>query len=97
MFRGSGGDLKIERLEIGCDDFADLVPRGEQQQSASNMSNRSTSPGVKRSPLLSQMGRTTSDDGKTLKSSDINPMGVPDQLMLFLEVTPSSCTSSNRL
>ena len=80
--------MKIERLEIGCDDFADLVPRGDKLQPTSNISNRSTSPDAKRSPLLSQMGRTTSEDGKTLKSSDINSMGVPDQLMSFLEAYP---------
>ena len=86
VFRNSGGELKIERLEIGCDVFTDLVPREDKLHATSNASNRSNSPDAKRSPLLSQMGRSTSEDGKALKSSDINPMGVPDQLMSFLEV-----------
>ena len=100
VFRNSGGELKIERLEIGCDVFTDLVPREDKLHATSNASNRSTSPDAKRSPLLSQMGRSTSDDGKALKSSDINPMGVPDQLMSFLEVPPSTAltlSSSNPL
>jgi hypothetical protein len=102
VFRSSGGDLKIERLEIGCDVFADLVPREDKLHTTSNASNRSTSPDAKRSPILSQMGRSTSqmgrstsDDGKALKSSDINPMGVPDQLMSVLEVPHTLSSSSN--
>jgi len=95
VFKGAGGDLKIEKLEIGCEDFLDLVPRGKLPPTI-DTSNRSLSPDTKRSPLLSQMGRSTSDDGRGQKStSDINYMGIPHQLMSFLEVTPQPIPPSN--
>jgi hypothetical protein len=98
QFKGAGPELKIERLEIVNDEYTEFVPRKiAKQQLTPPLSNRSTSPDAKRSPMerntLSQMSgeaRGSSDHGElSLPRTDINEMGVPALLMRFLEVFPS--------
>jgi len=99
QFKPAGQDLKIERLEIVNDEFTELVPRKNAKQTLTPpLSNRSTSPDAKRSPLerssLAQMsgdGRGFSDHedrSLSLPRSDINEMGLPKAMMSFLEVDP---------
>src|ERR1700730_17793174 len=99
QFRGQGPEVKIERLEIVNDEYTEFVPRKiAKQQLTPPLSNRSTSPDAKRSPMernaLSQMSgevRGGSDHGEiSLPETDINEMGVPAHLMRFLEVPPYS-------
>jgi hypothetical protein len=96
QFKGAGNELKIERLEIVNDEYTEFVPRKISKQTLTPpLSNRSTSPETKRSPMernmLSQMGdiRSGSDHGEIpLPRTDVNEMGVPTTLMRFLEVRP---------
>jgi len=102
QFKASGQlsqDLKIERLEIVKDEFSELVPRGSAKAALTTppLSNRSTSPETKRSPAeRSVIGQVThgamggSDQGDetsiSLPKSDINDIGIPKEVMVFLEV-----------
>jgi hypothetical protein len=96
QFKAAGNELKIERLEIVNDEYTEFVPRKIAKQTLTPpLSNRSTSPETKRSPMernmLSQMGdvRGGSDHGEiSLPRTDVNEMGVPTHLMRFLEVPP---------
>lgn len=93
--------MKVEKLEIVNDEFTELVPRKTAKQTLTPpLSNRSTSPDAKRSPLernamLGQMGgdgQSSSDqeDRIILPKSDINDIGLPKAMMSFLEVYPAS-------
>ena len=93
QFKAAGNELKIERLEIVNDEYTEFVPRKNPKQTLTPpLSNRSTSPEAKRSPMernmLSQMGdvRSGSDHGDISSRPDVNEMGVPNTLMRFLEV-----------
>jgi hypothetical protein len=94
-----GTDLKIERLEIVKDEFSELVPRNSAKVALTTppLSNRSTSPEAKRSPAdRSVIGQVThgamggSDQGDEtsiiLPKSAINELGIPTEVMVFLEV-----------
>lgn len=102
QFKGSGQlnqELKIERLEIFKDDFSELVPRHSAKVALTTppLSNRSTSPEAKRSPaersVIGQVahGATGGSDRRdetsiSLPDSDINDIGIPKEVMVFLEV-----------
>jgi hypothetical protein len=105
QFKGAGNELKIERLEIVNDEYTEFVPRKIAKQTLTPpLSNRSTSPEAKRSPMernmLIQMGdiRSGSDHGEiSLPTTYVNEMGVPTPLMRFLEVRPFYTILSYRL
>jgi hypothetical protein len=97
QFKAAGQELKIEKLEIVTDDFTEFIPRVGKRTLTPPLSNRSTSPETRRSPMerpvLGQMAshiRGNSDQGEErsipLPRSDINEMGLPKNLMTFLEV-----------
>jgi hypothetical protein len=98
IFKASLGDLKIERLEIVNDDVTEFLPRKAAKQTLTTppLSNRSTSPEMRRSPLertvLSQMSgdRAGSDPGEErsapLPKPVVTDMGVTNQVMRYLEV-----------
>jgi len=91
-----GQELKIENLVIQIDDFSECIMRKTmKQQLTPPLSNRSTSPDLKRSPMertVLGLGGGGSDHGEErsilLRKSDINHEGIPDLLMSFLEVIP---------
>jgi LIM-domain binding protein len=84
IFRAAsdGSVLKIARLEIVNDEFTEFIPRGVAQMLTPPLSNRSTSPDVKRSPPMDRLN----DHGDALPRTDLHEMGVPKTLMRFLEV-----------
>lgn len=88
-------ELRIEKLEIVKDEFIELIPRKTAELTLTPpLSNRSTSPDAKRSPMmLGQMandvrGGSDQEEEKSipLPESDINGIGVPTNIMSFLEV-----------
>ena len=103
QFKAAGNELKIERLEIVNDEYTEFFPlKSAKQTLTPPLSNRSTSPEAKRSPMernmLSQMGdaRSGSDHGEiSSPRTDVNEMGVPRLLMRFLEVRPSLYCAKN--
>ena len=88
--------MKIEKLEIFKDDFTEFIPRLGKLTLTPPLSNRSMSPERKRSPertILGQMAgdvRGDSDQGEEISipppKTDLNEMGLPKDLMTFLEV-----------
>ena len=98
IFKGAQGDLKIERLEIVNADFTEFLPRKAAKQTLTPpLSNRSTSPETRRSPMehtvLSQMSgdvRVGSDHveerSAPLPPSVVTTMGVTNGVMRYLEV-----------
>src|SRR5579862_6975285 len=86
--------LKIMRLEITSDEYNEFIPRNVAQQMLTPpLSNRSTSPDARRSPIeRNTLSRTKSDLGLgedrslPLPKTHLNEMGVPTHLMRFLEV-----------
>ena len=95
LFKGDKGELKIEKLEIAKDEFTEFIPQNKAKlELTPPLSNRSTSPEAKRSPMdrtaLGQMAgdiRGGSDHGEErFPKSVINEMGLPVYLMRFLEV-----------
>jgi hypothetical protein len=92
-FKPAGQDLKIERLELVNDEFTEFIPKNAKQTVTPPLSNRSTSPETRRSPLeRSALGQSTndvrggSDEERLPPDPDINDLGVPKILMTFLEV-----------
>jgi hypothetical protein len=92
-----GTELKIERLEIVKDEFSELVPRNSAKVALTTppLSNRSTSPEAKRSPadrsVIGQvthgaMGGSDRGDETTILMPKINELGIPKEVMVFLEV-----------
>lgn len=89
--------MKIERLELVNDEFTEFIPKNAKQTVTPPLSNRSTSPETKRSPLeRSALGQVINDargghdqgDERGMLPTDpeINELGVPKPLMTFLEV-----------
>lgn len=86
--------MKILRLEIVNDEYKEFIPRNfAQDMLTPPLSNRSTSPDAKRSPVeRNTLSRTKSEIGMgedrstSLPRTDLNEMGVPTHLMRFLEV-----------
>ena len=82
------------RLEITSDEYNEFIPRNVAQQMLTPpLSNRSTSPDARRSPIeRNTLSRTKSDLGLgedrslPLPKTHLNEMGVPTHLMRFLEV-----------
>lgn len=101
VFKGERGELKIELLEIVSDEFTEFLPRKVAKQTLTPpLSHRSTSPDIRRSPpertVLSQMSgdvRGNSGHGEErsapLPKSVVNHLGVPDHVMIYLEVHPA--------
>jgi len=98
LFKLDRQELRIEKLEIVKDEFVELIPRKTAELTLTPpLSNRSTSPEARRSPMdrtmLSQMtndvrGGSDQEEEKPtpLPKSDINGIGVPMNIMSFLEV-----------
>jgi LIM-domain binding protein len=96
-FKPVGQELKIERLELVNNEFTEYIPKNAKQTATPPLSNRSTSPETKRSPLeRSALGQVPNDirggfdQGEermiTPPDPEINDLGVPKILMTFLEV-----------
>lgn len=93
-----GPELKIEKLEIVKDEFIEFIPRKTAELTLTPpLSNRSTSPEANRSPMERIVhGQMTNDirggsdreeeRSLPLPKSDINEIGVPMNIMSFLEV-----------
>jgi hypothetical protein len=91
-------ELKIEKLEIVKDEFTEYIPLNAAKLTLTPpLSNRSTSPDAKRSPMeRTVLGRMANDvrggsdqeeeSAFLLPKSDINEIGVPMNIMSFLEV-----------
>jgi hypothetical protein len=110
IFKAANRDLKIERLEIVSDEHTELLPRKVAKQTLTPpLSNRSTSPETKRSPMertgLNQMnndGRIVISDqseerSAPLPESVVNDMGVTEHIMRYLEVPLAMTVTDSRL
>ena len=97
LFKVDRQEWRIEKLEIVKDEFIEFIPRKTAELTLTPpLSNRSTSPEAKRSPMertvLGQMandvrgGSDQEERSIPLPESDINEIGVPTNIMSFLEV-----------